>query len=328
MRLVGPLALGLCVLVGAVSCSTDSRSEDTSTGIQSDVADAAPGTDPVTTLAAARPYGYEVLTETFVDTSRQTPAGASTPAAPERTLETRIYLPDATGSLPLIVFAHGISGHPDKFTGLFATWAEAGYVVVAPVFPLTNDQTPGSALNFTDAANQPADMSFVLDEVLELSAAAEGPLAGKIDGGRLGAAGLSLGGLTTYTMALSECCRDDRAVAVEIFAGTTPNMGEGEEFTAVEGVPTLVFHGTGDPWIPYQTGGEAFELLNPPAYLVTLEGAGHSEPFEDSESPFDDFVEAISLAFWDQFLLTSEENAEVLFEQVEAFDSATITAAG
>lgn len=314
------------MLLAVGGCSSQSTSQGQPAS-ETDETTAVTEADLAATLVEGRPYEFEVLTETFVDTSRQTPAGASTPAAPERTLETRIYVPDAEGPLPLIVFAHGISGHPDKFTGVFSTWAEAGYVVVAPVFPLTNDRTPGSSLNFTDAENQPADMSFVLDEVLALADSGEGGIIASVDTERIGAAGLSLGGMTTYQAGLSECCRDQRVAAVEIFAGTLPNAGASGPFVASTGVPTLVMHGTDDPWIPYQSGTEAFALLQPPAFLITLEGGRHSEPFEDTASPFDAFVEEVSLSFWDQFLLTSAADADVLFDQVVTFDSATITAA-
>jgi hypothetical protein len=36
-------------------------------------------------------------------------------------------VPASDTSAPLIVFGHGIWGHPRKFTGLFARWVDAGY---------------------------------------------------------------------------------------------------------------------------------------------------------------------------------------------------------
>src|SRR5207249_4053124 len=105
-------------------------------------------------------------TETFVDRSRPTAAGAATPAAPDRTLVTTIYRPKGKGPFPLIVFAHGSNGHPDKFTQLLGVWAAAGYVVVAPAFPLTNSTVLQNPKNVGDVTNQPADMSFVLTQVL------------------------------------------------------------------------------------------------------------------------------------------------------------------
>src|SRR5690606_38473865 len=92
--------------------------------------------------AAADGPGYTTWEETFVDTSRSTPHPSGV-VEPQRTLVTAIYRPaKRKGRFPLIVFSHGIAGHPRKFTKLFAKWAAAGYVVAAPVFPLTNDQTP------------------------------------------------------------------------------------------------------------------------------------------------------------------------------------------
>ena len=79
---------------------------------------------------------------------------------------TAIYRPNGIGQFPLIVFAHGFAGHPEKFTKLFAAWADAGFVVAAPAFPLTNSHVP--EVKISDVGQQPADMSFVLDNVLAL----------------------------------------------------------------------------------------------------------------------------------------------------------------
>jgi len=101
------------------------------------------------------------------------------------------------GPFPLIVFAHGFAGHPDKFTKLFAAWAAGGYVVAAPAFPLTNDHV---TIDGGDAVNQPADVSFVLDEVLALGKRRGSRLFHAVKRSRIGAAGLSLGGVTTYSV--------------------------------------------------------------------------------------------------------------------------------
>ena len=62
-----------------------------------------------------------------------------------------------------------------------------------------------------DYANQPGDISFVLTELLK------GPLRSHIDPTRIGAAGLSLGGDTTYNLIEDACCRDKRFRAAAVF---------------------------------------------------------------------------------------------------------------
>ena len=82
----------------------------------------------------------------LVDTTRPTAATTGVPAATSRSLPTTVYLPPTTAPAPLIVLAHGASGAPEKFTDLATYWAEHGYVVAVPRFPLTNDQVPQPVL--------------------------------------------------------------------------------------------------------------------------------------------------------------------------------------
>jgi dienelactone hydrolase len=204
---------------------------------------------------------------------------------------TAIYRPNGSGQFPLIVFAHGFAGHPDKFTKLFAVWADAGFVVVAPTFPLTNDHAP--ELNGADVAQQPADMSFVLDKVLALDKQPGSRLFRSIDHHRVGAAGLSLGGLTVYLLVYSECCRDRRFDAIEVLDGIRPNV-------QLDGhVPLLIAHSDTDPVIPYSTARAAFTAASPPAWLVTLHGASHASEWEDDVTPYDHIAEQVTTDFWD-----------------------------
>jgi len=84
------------------------------------------------------------------------------------------------GPFPLVIFGHGFAVTPGPYTGLLQTWTRAGYVVAAPVFPLGNANAPGGP-NESDLINQPADMRFVISQLLAASSDASGPLAGLID---------------------------------------------------------------------------------------------------------------------------------------------------
>ena len=66
------------------------------------------------------------------------------------------------------MLAHGAAGAPEKFTELAAAWADAGYVVAAPRFPLTNEGVPTPVI--ADLAEQARDVRFVIDGVLAASA--------------------------------------------------------------------------------------------------------------------------------------------------------------
>lgn len=276
---VGALLLGV-VTVGCAGATGE------------DANDTAP-----TTTSPTRPLAFDSWKETFVDTARPTEAGSQTPPAPERILETTIYLPDGNGPHPLIVFSHGLNGHPDKFSNLLSAWARAGYVVAAPAFPTTNDHVPGAPQNYTVASGQPADVSFVLDQVLALAADTSSRLHGRIDTDHIGAGGLSLGGGTTYSVVFSRCCRDPRFTAAEVLAGALfPLAGEMD----LDGhVPLLIAHGDADPALDHHFAEEAFARAAPPVWFVTLLGANHAPPFENDVTPYDETVERFTTDFWD-----------------------------
>jgi predicted dienelactone hydrolase len=279
------LGVAIAIALTALGCSASSTesTDDTSSA----------GQDP----APSRPFEFEQWTQTFVDTSRPTEAGAQTPARSARTLETAIYLPEVDDRRPLIVFSHGLAGHPDKFSKLLSAWARAGYVVVAPAFPTTNDRVPGVSQNYNIAFGQPADVSYVLDEVLRLADDPTSRLHERVDVDRIGAGGLSLGGGTTYSVAFSDCCRDERITAAEVLAGARfPLAGE---MTLDGHVPLLIVHGDQDPALRHQLAAEAYNLAEPPVWFVTLVGGSHAPPFENDITPYDAMVEQLTTDFWD-----------------------------
>jgi predicted dienelactone hydrolase len=265
-----------------------------------------------------RPMPFESWTETLVDRNRTTPAGTETPGYPERTLETTIYLPAGDGPAPFIVFSHGLMGHPDKFTQLLSWWAEAGYVVAAPAFPLTNDRVPGAPRGFVDLRSQPGDVSFVIDELLAANDDPTNRLSGRIDPHRIAAAGLSLGGATTYAVTFNPCCRDDRVMASMVLAGALlPSFSD--DYVLDGHVPLLIVHGDQDLALPYSNAVEAFSVAAPPVWLVTLIGGAHATPFENDVTPFDQMVAELTVDFWDA-TLGGDDTAFDRFEQHAAVD--------
>jgi dienelactone hydrolase len=284
-------ALALVLLIGFVaptmSCTTTSQGGQTAQVVPS-----APAAE------AARPFTVTAASETFVDRSRLTrPAGR--PPSPGRSLETTLYVPDGEGPFPLIVFAHGLNGHPDKFTQLLTVWARAGYVVAAPAFPLTNNRVPEANSNIGDVVDQPGDVSFVITEMLRLNRERGSRVFERIDADRIGVGGLSLGGATTYAVAFNDCCRDDRVKAVQVFSGALLAPGEHE----LDGhVPLLMVHGDRDTSLPYQLATDIYAKAGGPVWFVTLIGAPHSPPFENPHTPYDALVERVTTDFWDATL--------------------------
>jgi dienelactone hydrolase len=296
------MAAALAALVGLTACGG---------GGGDDEAEALDDEPPVEIAAEG---GVETTTLTFVDPARPTSASPVTPAADERTLETLIAHPDPLdGPYPLVVLAHGLGGHPSRLSSLMETWAEAGYVVAAPAFPRTNDAQPGGqeVADVSDLANQPGDVSFVIDSLL----ASE--LADHIDSERIGLAGHSLGGATAVGTVFNTCCTDERIDAVALLAVAPPEL-----FGLFAGeldprpIPTLMLVADGD--FIYDASEAVYPMLSPPKWYVTFHGEDdpmrHVGPFEDAPDPADDLVLELTTAFWD-LELTDDAAAQARLEE-------------
>jgi dienelactone hydrolase len=233
-------------------------------------------------------------TERFVDSSR--PTGTT----PGRTLPTDIYVPGGKGPFPVIVHSHGSDGASRKFTMLLGEWAEAGYIVVAPNFPLTNADTPKDQQSIADYISQPADVRFVLDAVLA-EAEKGGRLAGLVATDRIGASGLSLGGATTYLGLFNTCCQDDRYRSAVLMSAFDLPHPDGE-WDWTRSIPLLVCAGTADFAIRYDRQMETVAKLPTPAWIVTLEAGLHATPYENAPDPHDELVAATTIDFWNATL--------------------------
>jgi dienelactone hydrolase len=244
-------------------------------------------------VSERRPFRFTVRHETFVDKSRATASPGDAAYSTDRVLPTDLYIPTGSTPRPLIMFSHGYHGAPRKFSRLFSAWAAAGYMVAAPRFPLTSDRgAPFDSVG--DLANQPADISFVLTELLR------GPLRSRIDASRIAAAGLSLGGGTTWNLAEGTCCRDPRFRAAAMFdALYAPINGKFER----NKIPLLIAHIDTDASLPYATAKQAFAESASPKFLLTFHTGIHAEAYENTPSPHDRTAVRTSIDFFDLYLL-------------------------
>lgn len=254
------LAAALAALVLVAACGGD------------DDGDADEGTE-----ATTPPAELEVTTveATYIDDSRETPRSGDVPAEPSRTLETTTFLPDGDGPYPLLVFSHGLGAAVDDYRPLIEEVAGAGFVVVAPAFPLTNADAPAGP-DAGDTQNQPGDVSFLIDTVLAAVEAGEEPYAGLVDPEQVGAFGHSNGAITTLGVTANTCCRDERIDAAAVLSGTPAPFGDGE-YVHDEAPPTLLVHGTADVQVAHESAVRVFNELDDTKGFLSLPEVDHTE---------------------------------------------------
>ncbi len=255
-------------------------------------------------------YAVGVRTETFVDRSRPTDPNGTYPGAPDRTLVTTVWYPtpgDPQGPevpdgpaiggrrFPLLVWAHGFLASGPAYGQLLRRLASAGYVVAAPTFPLSNGGAPGGP-RLADYANQPADVRFVIDELLRLDADPASHWASVLWRRRIAAGGHSLGGVTTLGL-LNSCCVDPRIDAYIPVSGIELPF-DGGSYPADRRAPLLLIHGDADETVPFGGSLRAFGTAAGPKYLLDLLGGSHV-PFAPAQAAP---IVATMLHFLDRYL--------------------------
>jgi len=218
------------------------------------------------------------------------PSGTDRPSAPAAR---------ADGPFPLVIFGHGFAVTPALYARLLQSWARAGYVVAAPVFPLENADAPGGP-DESDLTNQPADMSFVISEMLAATRTKAGPFYGLIDPSQVAVTGQSDGGDTALAVAYDPTYRDPRVSAAVILSGAEiPGIGG---FTFPAGSPPLLAtQGTADTINPPSATNAFFDIAPRPKYLLSLLGAEHLPPYSNQQ-PQLGIVERVTIAFFGGYL--------------------------
>jgi dienelactone hydrolase len=259
------------------------------------------------------PYAIGLRTITFVDRRREIVIPGRSPQP--RTLVTVVRYPArgqssqidvegaaparSGGPFPLVVFGHGYNETPAPYAPLLQAWAQAGYVVVAPIFPLENSDAPGGP-NEHDLINQPADMSFVITRMLALSGARKGFFSSLIDRREVAVAGQSDGGETALSVAYNRYFLDRRVRAAVILSGAKiPGVG-GFDFPRPS-PPLLATQGTADTINPPSFTRAFFDVAPPPKYLLMMFAAAHLGPYT-GEQPQLGVVERVTIAFLGGYL--------------------------
>jgi len=188
-----------------------------------------------------------------------------------------LYVPDSydpTVPAPLVVSFHGFAewpAHQMRISGWNELADRYGFIVVYPSgtgFPL------GWRTHGTAGPTPPIDVLFVSDLIDELEARFN------IDATRIYANGLSNGGGMAFVLS---CALSERIAAIGGVSGAY--LLPWELCTPSRPVPTIVFHGTDDPIVPYQGGpSRSFNIAFPaiPAWVAMLaeRNGCHETPVE------------------------------------------------
>jgi fermentation-respiration switch protein FrsA (DUF1100 family) len=244
------------------------------------------------TGAGAGSPGTRVRKLRLVDGSRRAEFrdGTSVP----RVLATEVRYPaHGRAPFPLVVFAHGFAETPDAYAGLLDSWARAGYVVVAPLFPVESPKAPGGPSQ-SDLVNEPGDLRFVISRVTS----SQSPLRGLIDATRIAVAGQSDGAVAALSVAYDPRFRDPRIDAALVMSGAALPGFSGPPPRAA---PLLAVQGTSDPLNSPSTTLGYFRLMRRPKFVLWLTGAAHLAPYTTNDR-WAGVVRRTTIAFLGRYL--------------------------
>jgi predicted dienelactone hydrolase len=223
------------------------------------------------------PAGFRLVTYTkksvvdpAADRALQTvvwyPAATAGPVNP--TYRAIADAPAATGAFPLVVFSHGSCGYPVQSPFLTVHLATHGFVVAAVPHPgnmiseFPNCGLP--AVQLSSAQERPADVRFVLDQLLAATADPGSPLFGLVDPARVGMMGHSFGGFTTHH-ATNQDARFKVAVPLAAAVIGSPPFR----------IPSLTMLGQIDSVVNNAQIRAAYAGSTAPKYLAEIQSAGH-----------------------------------------------------
>jgi pimeloyl-ACP methyl ester carboxylesterase len=279
------------------------------TGTPTAAATGASSTPHLTPSPSPPPHPSGSLGDYAVAEHRYTFTEHAGPALGVRALNVTVHYPDpgqpqqtgapGTSEFPLIVFAPGYRQCSASYSDLLRQWASAGYVVAAVNFPRTNchDVYPNEA----DLVNQPADLTFVIRQLQQMSSLPGGPLSGVISTTKVAVAGHSDGGDTVAALTAMSCCRYPGLRAAVVLAGAEWPAFAGHWFSGPT-APMLFVQGTADTINPPAASLQLYQADRTGIrYYLQLDGADHLTPYEGVGAP-EPIVARTTIAFFDYYL--------------------------
>jgi predicted dienelactone hydrolase len=248
----------------------------------------------VTTLALADPSRSNVpgdgprpvVTEVYYPTTDDAVAGVprevvSVLGVPITEIPAYRDVSRADGRFPLVVFSHGNNGIRIQSLFFYGHLASHGYVVATPDHHgNTFVDTLLGVVDPTAFDNRPRDMSFLIDQMLQLDAAPTGLFSGAIDADKIGASGHSFGGYTSFALATQAIVGPPPDPRVKAILPQAPAaIGFTDQAFGALAIPTLIVGGAIDETTPFDDNQQRpFDLLPPGAAVVGLariDGGGH-----------------------------------------------------
>lgn len=283
----------------------------------------------INVAAADAPIAVETRLGSWTDTNRS-----------NREVPYKLYIPkQSQGTLPIVIFSHGLGGSRDGAVYLLDYLAAHGYVGVAvqhkgsdtqAVFGTTDPRNADpvivknnlrQSMSVAAALDRFRDIPFAIDSLEEMNRT-DPTLRGRLDLSRIGMSGHSYGAITTLALAgqaLAEgriSFSDARINAAIAYSPSKPRQGNPAEAFASVRIPTFHMTGTEDT-TPFDNGEPATSRRIPyqniklaDKYLLVFNGgdhmvfsgrAGRGGPRPNDEA-FRALVQKSSLAFWDHYL--------------------------
>jgi dienelactone hydrolase len=283
-----------------------------------------PPPPPVAPMATIRNHAVGRHDYLFVDVGRSTPAYGDYPGGGWRWIPTSVWYPAvgapgevaadraadrADGPYPLVVFAHGYGVTPGYYAALLQRIASAGYVVVAPTYPILSGMPagPSDVVGWGDTF---ADTRFVTTTALDLSTRGDSILGAMIDPERIAVAGHSDGALISFGDGFEALRTDARVRAVISYAA---ELGEPGTIYQPNGRAFLHFASDHDPYNDLDaTLAWDHANLAAPSWTVALWNAGHAPPYVDPADPHFDLVVDATVDFLDYQLKSQSASSFLL----------------